>query len=450
MYKYCLGDTDQRGAMRAILIILCLLPAICLAGPAKLEAVRYSADVNHTRVVFDLSAPVEHTLFTLSKPDRIVIDITGAHMATAQIPAATGLVRDLRSGTHGRRGLRLVLDLSGDATPRSFLLPANGSDPDRLVVDLYPRGKIAEAPIKVADVAPVSRPRDLIVAIDAGHGGIDPGAHGRHGTLEKNVTLSIARRLAALVKATPGLKPVLIRNGDYYLHLRERILRARQAHADMFISIHADAFRDPRADGSSVYALSEHGASNEAARWLADRENSADRLLGGVKLGDKDDMLASVLLDLSQRATIGASMDVGKQVLRQLGSMGPLHRSKVQQAAFAVLKSPDIPSILVETAFISNPHQERELNTPRYQESLASSILAGVRNYYSNTAPAGTVLAAGHGQAGQTYVIAPGDTLSGIAARYNVTVVSLRAVNGLDDDTIRPGEKLTIPDSTDS
>ena len=216
------------------------------------------------------------------------------------------------------------------------------------------------------------------------------------------------------------------------------------------ICVGTDAFHDPRADGSSVYALSEHGASDEAARWLADRENSADRLLGGVKLGDKDDMLASVLLDLSQRATIGASIDVGKQVLQQLGRLGPLHRSRVQQAAFAVLKSPDIPSILVETAFISNPHQERELNTARYQESLASSILAGVRDYYSINAPAGTVLAARHGEAGTTYVIAPGDTLSGIAARYNVSVASLRAVNGLDDDTIQPGEKLTIPDSTDS
>lgn len=381
--------------MKFFCAILLLCPSLCFAANAQVQSARITGSDSHTQVSFSLSAPAEHTLFTLSKPDRIVIDLAHAQLQSPTLNAQGGLVERVRSAPHGKDGLRIVLDLTAKATPRTFL--SHDQHGEELIVDLYPSGKGTDTPMQPVKVvkslaAANAQGREIIVAVDAGHGGIDSGAHGYHGVLEKSITLHIARKLAALINKQPGFKAVLTRDGDYYLRLRERIERARAAHADMFISIHCDASRDHRADGATVYALSEHGASSEHARWVANRENDAD-LIGGVSLSDKTSMLASVLLDLSQTATISASLDVGGMVAQDLARLGPMHRDDVQQAAFVVLKSPDIPSILVETDYITNPHEARQLASSDYQDKLAHAILGGLVKYFNQYPPVGTELA---------------------------------------------------------
>ena len=376
--------------MKVLLTLAVLWPLTALAAPANLLGVHFTPMGGHAALIFDFSGPVEHRIFTLSNPNRIVIDVDNARLATA-LPAGQGVVKDLRSGIHDQTGLRLVLDLNARAIPRSLLhTSATGT---QLVVALYANAISTDRkPVLTAATAVPKTGRDIVVAIDAGHGGIDSGARGRHGVMEKTITLQIARRLAALVAKQPGFKPFLTRDGDYYLTLRQRIDRARAAHADIFISIHCDAARDHYADGATVYALSMHGASSEHARLLAERENDSD-LLGGVSLSDKSSMLASVLLDLSQTATIGASLDVGGRVAQRLSRLGPMHRDNVQQAAFVVLKSPDIPSILVETDYITNPQEERLLKTSSYQQKIAAALLGGVINYFNQYPPPGSELA---------------------------------------------------------
>jgi N-acetylmuramoyl-L-alanine amidase len=439
---------------KILALLLCLAPALAWGARIKVEGVRLSAATGHTRVVLNLSGAAKHTLFTLKNPDRVVIDLAATELATTRFPAG-GVVADIRSAPHGSN-LRVVLDLTQAITPRAFVMPGDSQGTDSLVVDLYAKGTAPSAarassaprqPVKQLHAA--SGPgRDLVVAIDAGHGGIDPGAIGPHGVEEKTVTLAIARKLAADVRAEPGMKPYLTRDCDCYLHLRERIKRARKAHADIFISIHADASRDPRADGSTVYALSLHGASSEAARWLANRENDAD-LVGGVSLQHKSSMLASVLLDLSQTATIRSSLTAGKRVLNELGTLGPLHRDSMQQAAFVVLKSPDVPSILVETDYITNPHEARLLMSSSYQRKIAHAILGGIKSYFNRYPPPGTLLAKWSAEGihphAKNYVVSSGDTLSGIANQFNISLDSLRAANDLSGDTIQPGESLAIP-----
>lgn len=370
-----------------VLAALFLLP-LSAAADTALTGMRMSATDERSRLVFDLNGPVEHQIFTLAGPHRVVIDIENVRLngeLPAEAPAST-LIRRIRSAPRGDGDLRVVLDMQREVRPKSFVLQPNGEHGHRLVVDVINPAATGE------DSRPASgdKPRrDLVIAIDAGHGGRDPGAIGRSGTHEKDLTLAVARRLRDVLARTPGFRPVLTREKDVYLDLRERMQRAREAQADLFISLHADAFRDPRARGSSVYALSLNGASSEAARWLAERENASD-LVGGVSLGDKDEVLASVLLDLSQSATIESSLDVGHEVLESLGGVNRLHKHSVQQAAFVVLKSPDIPSILVETAFISNPNEERRLKTAQHQQQLAEAIRDGVVDYFKRQAPRDT------------------------------------------------------------
>ncbi len=381
---------DRSMGMKVLLTLALLWPVAALAAPANLLGVHFAPVGGHAALIFDFSGPVEHRIFTLGSPNRIVIDVDNARLATA-LPAGQGVVKDLRSGIHDQTGLRLVLDLNARVIPRSLLrTSATGT---QLIVVLYANAISTDRkPVLTAATAVPKTGRDIVVAIDAGHGGIDSGARGRHGVMEKTITLQIARRLAALVAKQPGFKPFLTRDGDYYLTLRQRIDRARAAHADIFISIHCDAARDHYADGATVYALSMHGASSEHARLLAERENDSD-LLGGVSLSDKSSMLASVLLDLSQTATIGASLDVGGRVAQRLSRLGPMHRDNVQQAAFVVLKSPDIPSILVETDYITNPQEERLLKTSSYQQKIAAALLGGVVNYFNQYPPPGSELA---------------------------------------------------------
>jgi len=435
--------------MPRIILTGLLLALLVLATDARAEVqvrdVRVWAGPETTRVVLDLSEPAKHSLFTLENPSRVVVDLKPASMdlSNIRLPTGVGLVQSVRGANRPGGEVRIVVDLAGAATPRSFLVRPEGRYGHRLIIELDAQRARAHAPVIRADEGS----RDLVIAIDAGHGGEDPGAIGPRGTYEKDVVLAIARRLAEEINREPGMRAVLTRNGDYFLSLRQRVEIARRHRADLFVSVHADAFKNPNARGSSVYVLSSKGATDEAARWLAARENAAD-LVGGVSLDDKDDMLASVLLDLSQNASIGASLEVGEFVLNRLGGVNRLHKSSVQQAGFAVLKAPDIPSILIETAFISNREEEQRLREGRYQAQLAAALVSGIREYFHANPPPGTWVARNRpagGGAPREVVIARGDTLSGIATRYNVSVPVLRRHNGLKDDNIRIGQVLTIP-----
>lgn len=434
--------TQNMKKIAAILLMLVCWPL--LAGQTVVDNLRLWAAPDHTRLVFDTSRPVNHKLFTLKQPDRLVIDINNARL-TGAMPTVNDnpLIKRVRSAQRKDGTLRVVLDLNTQTHPKSFVLRPNSQYGHRLVVDLFGEqeragGKPVQKPVKQIETNGM---RDVVIAIDAGHGGEDPGAKGRGGTYEKNVVLSIARKLAVLINKERGMKAVLIRDGDYYLGLRKRMDLARSHRADLFVSIHADSFRDSRARGSSVYTLSKRGASSEAARWLAESENSAD-LIGGVKLEDKDDVLASVLLDLSQTGTGQASHEVANKILGQLKRVGRTHKRSVQQAGFAVLKSPDVPSILVETAFISNPEEERKLLDPRHQQKVASAIMTGLSSYFRNSPPPGTLMAQ---LKSKQHTISRGDTLGGIASRYNISLANLKSANGISGDMIRIGQVLVIP-----
>lgn len=435
--------------MRNTLIIVAFITA-AVASPAALagstvEGVRVWEGPDSTRIVFDLSAPVDHSIFSLENPDRIVVDLADARLARSLVMPESGQrIAQIRSAPRERTDLRVVFDLSEKLKPKSFLVKPNGEYGHRLVLDLETAAPGSKPePVKQAAVSA----RELLIAIDAGHGGEDPGALGRNGTREKDVVLQIARELAKQINAEPGMRAMLIRDGDYFLKHADRREKARQQRADMFISIHADGFPDPRPQGASVYALSTRGATSEAARILAERENASD-LVGGVSLSDKDDVLASVLVDLSQTATLSASLNAGRHVLGAIKNITKVHQKTVQQAGFIVLKSPDVPSILVETGFISNPDEERKLKDRKYHRQLAGSIVSGVRTYFYENPPPGTLLAAWQGRGGATsreHAVRRGETLSGIAQQYKVSVQTLRQVNGKSDDMLRVGEKLRIP-----
>lgn len=422
-------------------LFTCLI--FLMAGPraetVTIESLRVWAAPDSTRVVFDVSAPVKYKVFSLESPDRTVIDIKHARLEKrlAQPGAGDHYLRRVRVAARNGQDLRVVLDLKQAAIHESFQLKPNQYYGHRLVIDLQ-GGKAGATPARPAGRP--ARPRDVIIAIDAGHGGEDPGAIGPGGTYEKDVVLQIAKTLARAINRERGMRAVLIREGDYYMSLRKRIRSARRHKADLFLSIHADAFPNRKVQGASVYTLSRRGASSEAARWLAERENAAD-LVGGVSLDDKDDVLASVLLDLSQTASLEASIDVADRVLKGLQRVGKVHKKRVQSAGFAVLKSPDIPSILIETAFISNPSEEKKLLSHKHRGNLAGAIVTGLRGYFRDFAPAGTLLAA------RRHTIARGETLSAIAKRYRVSPSALKAYNALRGDRIQAGQTISIPAS---
>ncbi|MGI9291661.1 MAG: N-acetylmuramoyl-L-alanine amidase, partial [Gammaproteobacteria bacterium] len=363
-----------------------------------------------------------------------------------KFPKGTGLVAELRGANRDDGNARLVLDLEGAARPKSFLLAPSGNYGYRVVIDLEATGSASAAPVVVKKVPEQPGTRDLIVMIDPGHGGKDPGARGKGGLREKDAVLQISRRLARIVNDEPGMKALLTRNDDTFLHLRERMRRAEAADADLFVSIHADAFTDRRVRGASVYVLSEKGATDEAADLLAKRENASD-LIGGVDIKDKDDVLAGVLVDLSQNASLEASLEVGDLFVSEIARVGKVRKPTVQKAGFRVLKSPDIPSLLIETAFISNPQDESNLKSVQYQQRLAQSMHNAIRRYFYENPPYGTRVAqlSSEAKAIREHVIRRGDTLSEIAARYNVSVSRIRAANQLDTSQIRVGQVLTIP-----
>jgi N-acetylmuramoyl-L-alanine amidase len=388
------------------------------AQDEKVTSVRIWPAQDYTRVTFESRSALRHSLAQIANPERLVLDIEEVDLDAIQRQLAGKLAADdpyiaaLRTGRFKPGVVRVVFDLRTEVKPQLFTLKPVGEYGHRLVLDIHPsrpRDPImalleadpasAAAPLPglstelstakpaapKAPRRPDARPssvRMLTVAIDAGHGGEDPGATGRRGTREKDVTLLIARRLKSVIDAEPGMRAVLVRDGDYFVPLQQRVEKARRYKADLFVSVHADAFIRPHARGSSVFALSETGASSTAARWLAKRENDAD-LIGGVNLDVKDRHLAQTLLDLSQTATIQDSLKLGREVLDELGGINTLHKPHVEQAGFAVLKAPDIPSILVETAFISNPEEEKKLADDRYQDKMAQAILRGIKRYFS-------------------------------------------------------------------
>lgn len=551
------------GRMRGIITKLSRLAAVstvaCLwagAGQAAdVKAARVWAGPEYTRVVFDLSGPAKYRMSQGDTPGSVVLDIQGSDVAGGfSAPHGQGLFKSMTTARQGGAA-HVVATVDPRAKPKSFLLQPAGDYGYRLVLDLYPGGQpdpgdnpvaddatagaaddaVADAPVpepapsrsgRKSKTPPPGTPpmmggeRKVVVAIDAGHGGEDPGAKGATGLREKDVTLQVARELADQINRQPGMQAVLTRNGDYFIPLKRRYQIAREHNADMFVSIHADAFKNSDAKGSSVWVLSPRGKTSEAARWLADRENRAD-LVGGVSLDDKDDTLAAVLLDLQQGYAMQASERIAGNVLKALGQLGPTHRGYVERANFVVLRSPDVPSILVETAFITNPTEEKRLRDDAHRRQLASAVLGGVRNYFESMPPPGTWFAAQAARRNGTAVAsaaasapaapavaadasavaadavkaaskaptakvassrksppeakatvakadAPaqpaksgradenirdlhrvnrGETLTGIAQQYGVSVGALKLANKMSDNTVRVGSVMVIPSS---
>ena len=430
---------------RLLLAVLLSLTSLQVAA-AEVSGFRVWADPTKTRAVLDLNKKTSYKLFTLDKPHRVVVDMAGSSI---DIPLEldeehAGVITGVRYGQPDEETLRVVFDLSESAELKSFLLEPTAQYSHRLVIDLYTKSGRQKSTL-IKHVSDINKPnRDVVIAIDAGHGGEDPGAIGRNKTREKDVVLRIARELKKTIDAEPGMRAVLTRDGDYYIALRGRYEKARKARADLFVSIHADAFTKRSVQGSSVFVLSARGASSEYARLLADSENASD-LVGGVTLADKDDMLASVLLDLSQSATREASNKVANDILRSLKRNGKTHKPHVGRANFMVLKSPDVPSVLVETAFISNPSEEKRLTEKEFQQNMAKAITRGVRDYFYSSPPPGTWIAAN--RKGSKYIVARGDTLGGIASRYSVSLNSLKKANKINGDVIHVGRELVIPTS---
>jgi len=446
-----------------VLIALLLFSTVAPASE-KINSVRVWQAPESTRVVFDLSGPVDHRIFTLDKPNRVVIDLKGTLRTKAlfSIDLKNSSIGKVRSAMQNKKDLRVVLDLKKPLKPKSFLLKPNAQYGHRLVLDL--EGSVASmkteaistskvvstaTPIKKQQKA-VAGGRDIVVAIDAGHGGEDPGAIGQKGTREKHVVLKIARSLQAELNKRKGIRAVLTRTGDYFLKLKTRRELARKKHhADIFVSIHADAFRNGKASGASVFALSRRGATSTLARVLAEQENNAD-VIGGVNLEDKDDVLAGVLADLAMEGSMEHSLTVGKYVLGEMKHVTKLHKKHIEQAGFAVLKSPDIPSILIETGFISNKKEERNLNSSAHRKKLAKAITKGIAKYFDQHPPPGSKIALLKSKDAQyaKHTIRRGETLSKIANRYQVSLASLRRVNAMSQvDIIKIGQTLRIPNS---
>lgn len=456
-----------------LLIGLMISAALTVASAAEVRGVKVSQEGAQTVVQLRLSQQSRFQVFSLTGPHRLVVDIEGGRIAPTALPLPreAGPVRQVRFARQPNGVLRVVLDLNRPLEYSSQQVP-NGAAGTQVLINLRQPGAavatVASAPVPAPARAAATTPapatreaspvrtltagasgRDLVVVVDAGHGGKDPGAIGPSGIREKDITLAISRRIVALLDEEPGMRGQLTRSGDYFIVLRDRMERARSAQADFFLSVHADAINNRKVRGSSVYALSTKGATDEAARRLAARENAAD-LIGGVQLANKERTLASVLMDLSQRAAISTSIEAGDVILGELARVGPLLRTSVQQAPFLVLKSPDVPSLLIETAFISNPQDERNLTTAQYQDRVARAVVAGVRRYFYNNPPPGTLVAALGARGAEPlrpveHVIRRGETLSALATRYNVSVRQIRAENNLRGDRVVVGQVLRIP-----
>ena len=479
-------------------LVLFSFQLACLAEAANINGVRLWRAPDHTRLVLDLDAPVQHSLSLLNQPAQLVIDIPGANLkaSLADLPLTNTPVIAVRAQSTAN-SFKLILDLRAAVRPNSFALKRIGSMHDRLVIDLYdqvldpklqteeitavaeqnpPVAQTNPAPTQLPSsgaqsekkpaVSPAGNKRKIVIVIDPGHGGEDPGAIGPKRIREKDITLAISKELVALINAQPGYVGKLTRSTDYFIPLKKRRDIARSHKADLFISIHADAFTKASAKGASVFALSRHGATSETARFLAQRENESDLIggVGNISLDDKDEVLAGVLVDLSMTATLNSSLQVGHQVLTSMGGVAHLHKHRVEQAGFMVLKAPDVPSILVETGFISNPDEARKLNTPAYRKQIANSIFKGIKQYFAQHPPADLHEAVVQSSSAPSpvptkpavnqpatkapdriHLVVKGDTLSSISLRYNVKTQRIMQYNNMKNSVVKIGQKLKIP-----
>ena len=427
-----------------------------LSFAASIDEVRMWQAPDHTRLVFGLSDAVSYNLFTLEDPYRVVIDIENSELGDdlSGLDFTTSPIEGMRTGVRNGHDLRIVLDLNTETNPTSFTLAPNSELGNRLVVDLYN----LESTVK--DSASIINPitsvqsderRDIVVAISAGHGGEDPGSIGYDGWIkEKNVTLAISRYLRDYFNSIAGYTPVMIRDGDYYVELQKRPQIARDGRADLFVAIHADWYRSNSANGVTIYALSGDRADRENARRVAEKENGSD-LLGGVggdlAIGGLDDDVALTLVSLQMAWSMQQSLIAGTRILESMGSVSRLRRDKVQQASLQVLNSPDIPSILIETGYLTNPNEAQRLNSSNFQRNMANSIGRGVMQYFYDSPPEGTLIAwqKENGITPGSYTVKSGDSLSIIAQRFGLTVNELKSLNNLSSNTIRIGQVLTLP-----
>ena len=450
------GHQRQSDRLRVLLTALAVLLTLCAAPFAQasqvIESVRLHRAPDHTRIVFDLKEPVEHRVDRLGNPERLVIDLddTQLDFNMNSLDLSGGPISGVRVGRHANDMTRVVLDLNSAVRPRTNLLKPIEPHGWRLVVDLFDS---EPEPVRSMEqiVEQQAGPRSMIVAIDAGHGGEDPGAIGPSGVHEKTIVLQIAKRLERLLKDAPGIEPVMIRDGDYYVPLAERRRIAAEQHgADVFISLHADAFTDSRAHGASVFALSNHGATSARAGYLARMANDSDRVAGVYEEEKDNNGLLGVLADMTMSGSMAHSLFMGREMLDELGGITKLHgdRRTVEQANFAVLREPSMVSVLVETGFISNREEERKLRSAEHQEKVARAILNGVRRYFEHHPAPGSWFAEQRRRGGSSVAshrIQPGETLSAIARRYSVSEDALRSANSLNGDLIRVGQVLTIP-----
>ena len=452
--------------------LLLLLFVACFSSftyAAKIENIRIWPAPDNTRLVLDTSAAVTFEEITLTNPHRLVIDIDRSFLSTslAKLDFTNSPIRSIRSSQRSDNKLRLVLDLTYKTSHKIFTLPPNASYGDRLVVDLSNYKQAPPTPTKgaviklslppattLSSLALLDSQRDILIAIDAGHGGEDPGAlgpkFGGKKLREKHVVLGIAKELESLIQNEPGFEPLLTRSGDYYISLRARTKKARKANADLFISIHADAFKNSKAKGASVWILSSRGASSEMGRLLAQKQNDADLIggIGGISLEDKEDDVAMTLLDMSMNYSQTTGQRVAQEVLGNIGKIAKLHKTHVERAGFVVLKSPDVPSILVETGFISNPGEAAKLRTKQYQKKMAGAIFKGLKNYFYSYPVANTYIASvvEAKRKLRSYKVVSGDTLSGIAQRFSTSVKRLQTANKMTSKSVLlVGKTLIIP-----
>lgn len=508
----------------------CILAFFCvdLAQAASVNNVRVWRAEGYTRIVLDLDEPVRYNLVLANNPTRLILSLANTSLkgSITKLPLAHTPIEIVRSSVIDDVDLRLVFDLKNNISPKSFLLKKRDGNNDRLVVDLYSADPASESathnstatnnePVGIESVMASEKPesknnannsatvnnppapvttngKPILIAVDAGHGGVDSGALGPKNMREKDVTLAIAKELVQVINAQPGYSARLTRSGDYFVELQKRRDLARDMKADLFISVHADSFTDPSAYGASVFALSRKGATSEMARFLAQRENDSDLIgrVGGISLDDKDAQLAGVLVDLSMTSTVNSSLQVGSNVLGAISSIAPLHAKHVEQAGFVVLKSPDVPSILVETGFISNTAESRKLASADYRGQMAQAIFSGVRKYFAQHPPASTTTSsypvaekssaektstaknstqkisaskessskeiankenvkksssANASSAERKHLVVRGDTLTDIAAKYGVKASDIRKANNMKNDTVKLGQTLKIP-----
>ncbi len=419
------------------------------AKAAVVKSMRFWQSPESTRVVLDLSSSVDHKIEILTNPHRIVIDIPESSVTVNldELEIKSNLIKKVRKSKPLRVGdLRLVLDLNKAATPKSFSLKPYQDYGDRLVIDLFDQQK--EVVKQEPRIAPEKNlKRDIVIAIDAGHGGEDPGALGPSGTREKDLVLKLSKQLADVINKEKGMKAILTRKGDYYLRHRKRTDIAREHRADLFVSVHADGFKSPKARGASVWILNLRGAKSEIARWMKLQEEKSE-LLGGVDskitLSDYDSSVRSVLLDLQMENSIAESSQIAKHVHKKMGKVAPkMHKPHVEENNLLVLKNPDIPSILVESGFISNPQEEKLLKSKKYRLKLANAVKDGIKNYFKSNAPDGTYYAARYRQ--NIYRVRRGDNLTKVAHRFDVSIQQIKMANNLKSNRVRIGQKLIIP-----